>query len=253
MAIIVHAPAEIELGGTSIGTTKGDTVITCIRDYEPLKRPDSPHPFDYVKKNIVWEITVPVSAHTATNLARLFDIPEAEFTAKVYTNQSVQNLGTLQIVAGGITYEWTKVISVGNGGVAYSIEGITVIPLTLRAVLGSEGTTAKLNGNNLPAQFRYKIHPVKRYTEKQTYNGVQRYYAGAIYDVFVTWSCENMTWDEKTLFETLYYTDGEMSFQGIHGESMTVVFNELDAPEENDGYWSASGTFRVVLPPPSPS
>lgn len=250
MAIVVHGPAEIKLGGSSIGTTKGDIVISCNRDYEPLKRPDSPHPFDYVKKNIIWEITIPVSNHTATNLARMFDISTTDFSSKTYTGTTVQNLGTLQIIAGGITYEWNKVISVGNGGVAYSIEGVTVIPLTLRAILGSEGTTAKLNGNNLPAQFRYKIHPVKRYTEKLTYNGIQRYYAGMI-DVFIYWSCENMTLTQKALLETLFAMDGEMSFQGIHGENATVVFDELDAPEENDGYWNASGMFRVVTSPVS--
>jgi hypothetical protein len=59
-----------------------------------------------------------------------------------------------------------------------------------------------------------------------------------------------MTLVQKTLFETLFATDGEMTFQGIHGESYTVVFNELDAPEEIDGYWSASGMFRVI--PSSP-
>ena len=246
MAIVVHAPAEIKIGGSSIGSTKGDTVITCNRDYEPLKRPDSPHPFGYVKKNILWDITIPVSAHTAVNLARLFDISSSDFSSKIYTGATVQDLGTLQIVAGGITYEWSKVISIGGNGVAYSIEGVTVIPLTLRAVLGSEGTSAKLNGNNLPSQFRYKIQPVKRYVEKPTYNGVQRYYAGAIYDKFITWTCDNMTLVQKTLFETLFATDGEMTFLGIHGENYTVVFNELDAPEEIDGYWSASGMFRIV-------
>ena len=246
MSIVVHAPAEIKLGGSKIGTTKGDTVITCNRDYEPLKRPDSPHAFDYVKKNIIWEITIPVTNHTATNLARLFDIPSSDITSKTYTSVTVQDLGKLEITAGGISYEWTKVISVGNNGVSYSIEGVTIIPLTLRAVLGSAGTQAKLGSSSLPAQFRYKIQYIKRYTEKPTYNGVQRYYAGGIYDAFINWTCDNMTLTEKTLFETLFATDGEMTFSGIHGESYTVVFDELDAPEEIDGYWSASGMFRIV-------
>jgi len=247
MSIIVAAPAEILLGGVSIGTTKGDTVITCNRDYEPVKRQDSPHPFDYVKKNIYWDIEIPVSEHSTLNLARLFDLTEANFDAMIYTDTTVQDLGALAILAGGIQYTWSKVISIGNNGVSYTIEGVTIIPLTLRAIIASEGTVATLDGDDLPGQFRYKVQYVKRFTEKPTYGGTQRYYAGAIYDGFIQWTCNNMTIIEKTLLETLFAADGEVTFTGIHGETFTVTFDELDAPEENDGYWNASGTLRMVI------
>ena len=247
MSIIIHAPAEILLGGASIGTTKGDTIITCNRDYEPIKRQDSPHPFDYAKKNISWDIEIPVSAHNTRNLARLFDLPKSDFDAMIYTNTAVQNLGELAILAGGIQYTWSKVISIGNNGVNYTVEGVTIIPLTLRAIIASEGTTASLDGDDLPGQFKYKIQYLKRSTTKQTYGGTQRYYAGAIYDGFIQWSCNNMNIIDKTLLETLFAADGEVTFNGIHGESFTVTFDELDAPEEIDGYWNASGTFRIVI------
>ena len=52
---------------------------------------------------------------------------------------------------------------------------------------------------------------------------------------------------DMTLLETLFAADGEVTFNGIHGESFTVTFDELDAPEEVDGYWNASGTFRIVI------
>jgi hypothetical protein len=245
MSIIVHAPAEIKLGGSSIGTTKGDTVITCNRDLEPLKRPDSPHAFDYVKKNIYFDIDIPVTAHTTANLARLFDLSTANFDAMIYTGTTVRDLGALAILSGGIQYTWDKVVSIGSNGVSYKVEGVTIIPLTLRAILGSEGTPCTLDGSDLPAQFRYRIHPIKRAVVKPTYDGTQRYYANYI-DRFINWTCDNMTLLEKEALETLFTADGEVTFNGIHGESYTVTFDELDAPDEMDGYWSASGTLRVV-------
>jgi hypothetical protein len=163
-----------------------------------------------------------------------------------YTSQVVHELDDLEIIAGGITYRWAKVISIGHAGINYSNTNVTVIHLTLRAILVDVGTTATLDENNLPGQFKYKIQPLKRYVTKETYGGIQRYYAGEIYDIFIQWTCENMTIVEKELLETLFSADGEVVFVGIHGETYTVTFDELNAPEENDGHWSASGTLRVV-------
>ena len=158
----------------------------------------------------------------------------------------MEDLGILAILAGGEQYQWNKVISIGNNGISYTNEGVAIINLTLRAILGTEGTVATLDGDDLPAQFKYKVRQIKRYTEKETYGGVQRYYAGAIYDKFIEWACDNMTILQKEVIETLFEADGEVTFTGIHAETYTVAFNELDAPEEMDGYWSASGTMRII-------
>jgi len=256
MSIIVSAPAEILLGGVSIGTTKGDTIITCNREYEPMKRQDSPHPFGYRKKNISWDIEIPVSEHDTKNLARLFDLSEADFDAMTYTSQALQNLGTLAILAGGEQYTWTKVISIGTNGISYTVEGVTIIPLKLRAILISEdgpdiGDTgaapslASLDGNDLPGQFTYKIRKIKRAATVETYGGTQHYSADSIYDIFIEWLCDNMNWVDKTMLETIFDDTGSMTFTGIHGESYTVYFESMEAPEEEDGYWKSSGVLRV--------
>ncbi len=54
-----------------------------------------------------------------------------------------------------------------------------------------------------------------------------------------------MTLEEKNTLKDLHEEDDEQIFQGIHGESHLVFFEEMDPPQEEGGLWSTAGSMTV--------
>lgn len=251
--VIVSTPTSIKIGGALVGRTFGRTTITRNATYEDVKRPDSPHAFKTVKKNVSFEVTFNLEIHTAANLGIVFDVDVPG--GVVNFDQTAVQEKTLEIIAGGITYSFARIVQVGTAGLPYSDEEVTVLPLALKVFLIDEdgGDTVpdlcSLDGYDLPGQFNYAISRPKRFSVMQTFGGVRRSAAASILDETIEFSAVNLTLAQKLALEAIY--EGHIAdlilFTGLHGESAWVWFEEWEAPKEQDGYWQVAGILRTDI------
>ncbi len=255
MSNLFGAPVEIKMNNVVVGRTLGDVTLERVRaSYADLRRQDSIHCFGFVKQEVLYEIVLPLAEHTAQNIAREFDvelITEGEGEEQTQTinfaDTAVHEHSISLKARDNKTISFTKVVQVGTGGITYSWNQVTVLPLRLWVILGSVGTPASLDDNDLPGQFNYRIESRPRRAVYEVYGGLRRFNAPFV-DTYIHWDCELMTLAQKnTLEDTFRLKQGqEIAFNGLHGESFNVWFDEMDAPSERFGKFNTAGTLIVV-------
>ncbi len=247
MSNLFGAPAEIKLNNVVVGRTLGDVTVERVRaSYGELRRQDSIHCFAFVKQEVLYEIVLPLAEHTVANIARVFDVTFTGATIN-FDVDTVQEMSLSLKAPDGKTMTFSKVIQAGTGGVNYSWNHPTVLPLRLWAILGSVGTVATLDGNNLPGQFIYRIEDRPRKGVFEVFGGLRRFNA-PFTDSYIHWDCELMTPAQKnTLVNTFRSKQGqEIVFNGYEEESYNVWFDEMDAPAERFGRFNTAGTLIVI-------
>ncbi len=240
--INLKGPAEIKINTVLAGRTLGDVdVRRATADYQEVARQDSINPFKLVKKRVQFEISFDLAEHTAANLALGFDAA----SMATLSGSAVQEKALYIKTADGVEYSFAKAVQVNNSGPIYTPGRATRIPLRWWALLGAPGTVPTLGGVNLPAQFNYREETRKRGEITQTFGGLYRQ-GSAVRDKYLLFDVENMTLAEKNTLQGLHDEDDEQIFQGIHGESHLVFFEEMDPPREEGGLWSTAGSMTIT-------
>jgi hypothetical protein len=113
--------------------------------------------------------------------------------------------------------------------------------------MGSAGTVCTLDSSSLPAQFSYQLKQTKRLSVMSTFGGVHRSIAATLLDKQISFTCPFCTLAEKNTIEGKFASTSSMTFTGIHSDSSTVYFDELEPPTEENGYWTLAGMLRVSV------
>lgn len=253
-SVYVESPASIYVDGVDVGRTTGELTITISKDVEYIKNPGEPFAARAVKTNVEAEISFSCTQITAQTLALAYD--QVSMSSGTVFTTDIAYVGPLErelvFVAGGITWTFDRVVSVSSPATPFGNNVLSVVPVTLRVLIGKDDGTGTLplvtlGGVAMPVQLEYKISKPKRVSILMTFGGRCRTQGHSLLDTEIQISAEGVTLAEKTTIENLYlnYVGTSLAFTGRHGETATVYFDTWDAPIEKDGLWTISGVLKL--------
>jgi hypothetical protein len=246
--IQMDGPGTVKINSTFVGNTIGKPEIIIRKQQIPVSRPDSIHPFKYLKTGLSVQVRFKMAKHSLDNLAKAFGVSSltSPVTSSGISSSAVPSY-SMDLTVAGIKYSFTSVIENGSNFLMYDIASPD-ISLVFNVVIGSSGTVATLGGSSLPAQFDYAVYYPWRGSEMKTFGGTRLSAASSLLDGEIYFVCDNMTSAEKTTLLGLYTGNScitELAFTGIHSDSATVLFWDMRPFRERNGLWSTSGTLKI--------
>lgn len=238
--------ARVEVDDVSVGYTQGGVSIYRQREYEDVIIPGDVGVVD--KRKLRERIFIETSflEPVLENLQTAWDIDSSYGDVSEASSDVIKR--KVSIISDHATYTFDRCVFVGEGRINYQRDAATVIPVVIEVLLGdSSAVVPEINNQSMPGLI-YRVVPIKRFTEMQTFGGIRRTGASSIMDVLIEFDMPNATRTQVAFLETLFYTEfGTFAFKGYWGDDYTVFYNTYDGAEPRDGLFFVSGSFRVDL------